>query len=237
MPRLPRRPARAALAAPALAVAAVLCLAGCGNNGVAEQSKEHSSVSGASGQAGSVLIRNATLTLGLGGGAVMAVAFFNGAGEADALTAMTSPQAASFTLPTAAGTANAYGDPSDNPQDDVTAAPAAVGGAGVGLPAQTGVFLGGGRDLITVAGLTGSPLIGQSVPVTFTFRSAGSVTLYVPITGGPQAGNGASPLPSVTAANAAGGPTASTPAPSASASPGAGGLSESPTALNGSPAS
>lgn len=114
MSRLPRR---LSLLAP-LALVAGLGLTACGNHGVAIQSREHNTARGVDGHVGDVLVRDAQITLGLDGTGLLSVALFNDAFAADALTAVTSPEASSFQLPagaTAFAGAYAGATPSDTP--------------------------------------------------------------------------------------------------------------------------
>lgn len=101
MSRLPRR----YLLAPVLAAAAALTLTACGNGGVAVQSNEHTVENGAGAEVGPLDVRDATLTLGGGGVALLAVALYNQSPTADALTNVSGPEGTTFTLP---ATATAY---------------------------------------------------------------------------------------------------------------------------------
>jgi copper(I)-binding protein len=55
---------------------------------------------------------------------------------------------------------------------------------GVSLPTTAGVFLDQSPAQIALSGLAAGTLVGQSVPVTLTFATAGTITLQVPITSG-----------------------------------------------------
>jgi copper(I)-binding protein len=204
-----RLPRRSYLLAPVLAVAVGLSVAGCGSGGVAVQSKEHSNAAGASGDVGSIQVRDAVIMLGIGTQATLDVALFNQGMQADSLTGVTSPDASSFTLPTGA-LAPAIGGP-ENPTSSAASTSVAASPGPVTVQAQNGVFLDSFATQIVIAGLSGAPTVGQSLPVTFTFAAAGSLTLQVPIVAANAAATSASPLPSVTGAGIADGPPSSTP--------------------------
>lgn len=215
MSRLPRR---TYLLAPAVAIAAGLSLTACGDNGVAVQSREHNTSDGIEGQVGNVLVRNAQLTLGGNGVALLGVALFNDGSAADALTGLASPDATGFTLPTqVTASPGAYGGASPSDTRNVAsaaagAAPAAQQGASsITLPSKVGVFLDTGLTQITVTGLPPAAAVGQSIPISFTFQGAGTLLLQVPITGAASTGTVPSPLPTVSDAGAAAGPPTSTP--------------------------
>lgn len=155
-----------------LVAAALLTVSACGD---AEpfQSQEHSVVSGVEATLGSVLIRNATITLDPDGtSGQLLLVLFNDGRSADALTSVSSPRAtATLPTPTALSTASSPG-------------PSAPGTSGVELAAQSAVQLQGGTQSIALENITGGPRVGDSLPITFQFAAAGSTTLRVPITQG-----------------------------------------------------
>lgn len=160
------------VAAPLLAGAVLATVSACGT--VAEQSKEHSVVAGVETTLGSVLIRNATITLGPGpdSGQLRLVLFNEGSGP-DALTGVTSPSFARAVLPSPSG-------PTGN-------GVALTSAKTVPLPARGSAFLNDEPEVITLTGISGGPRVGDSLPVTFQFEAAGSTTLQVPVTPGPGA--------------------------------------------------
>lgn len=243
MSRLPRR----SLLAPLLAAAAALTLTACGNGGVAVQSKEHTVENGAGAEVGPLDVRDATLTLGGGGVALLAVALYNQSPTADALTGVSGPEGSTFTLPTTA-TAHHGVYSGATPSDTVTVAVTPTGAASsahprakktstaarlhsasptvssstapasdagatvVAIPGQTGVFLNAGLTQIVVRNLPADTRVGTSVPITFTFLGAGSVTLEVPVTAGVGVDlSGDGPMPTVSTDGAQSGPMSSTP--------------------------
>ncbi len=189
MPRLNRRPV---LLLPVLAVATTFALTACGNGGVAEESREHSVVTGAEGQVGDVRILDATITTGLLGTTTgtLSLTVYDQGQDADSLTAVSSPVAAAFQLPSADSSASA--------STDATGASSTT--SAVTIPAM-GVVALDELDAIDVTGLTGSPAVGDSLPVTFTFAGAGDITLDVPVVGTAVPATAGTPTPAVTGAN------------------------------------
>jgi copper(I)-binding protein len=169
------RPAAVRPAGMALAgVAVAALLAGCATHPV--QSQEHSSIAGQNASVGPILIRDASIRLTSGGQGVLDVALYNSGADADSLTGVTSSAAAAITLP--------------------------MGGT-VALPPQAGVFLNTPPDEIMLGALTGSPLPGQSLPVTLTFAKAGTLNLVVPVLAGDSGSASASPTTASSSAPAA----------------------------------
>ena len=181
LPRLTR------VAAPAvLAAAALLAVSACGD-ATPEQSKEHSVIAGVDTQIGDVLIRNATITVDPGGTTgTLDVALFNKGTAGDALTSVTSDHA-SFDLPDTAALASSPAPATGTPnaarsgaRSLVTASPPTS--PGVELAAQTGVFLNTDPRTIRISELSPSLVLGQTLPLTMSFATAGSITLRVPVT-------------------------------------------------------
>ncbi|HEY5336375.1 MAG TPA: copper chaperone PCu(A)C [Mycobacteriales bacterium] len=158
-----RRLLRAAVPA-GLAAAALLTVSACGD-AVPFQSQEHPVVAGVEATLGTVLIRNATITIDPDhtSGQLLLV-MFNDGSASDALTSVSSPQVSTVTLPS----------PLRGP----------VSTSGVELASQSTVSLFGGTQAISLSGITGSPRVGDSLTVTFQFAAAGSTTLQVPISQG-----------------------------------------------------
>lgn len=186
-----------------LAAAAALTLAACGNT-VAFQSQEHPVVAGVEATLGTVLIRNATITIDPDGtSARLLLVMFNEGKHADALTSVSSPRVAQVRLPPAAPAADSVtGSATASPTVTETAlappstpATAASTSAAPGastsappasatqveLPPMSTVPLRGAQA-ITLDGISGGPRVGNSLPITFQFAAAGSVSLLVPIT-------------------------------------------------------
>lgn len=168
--RLGARPA-ATLSLLAGPLVAAMALSGCAAGTDAVTSNARTSTNAVSGAVGTISIRNVYVVgpATSGGSAQVISAFFNGGVENDTLTSVSSPVAGTGEPPT---------------QDVLTA-----GGANIYLA-------GGGAPTLT--GLKQNLLVGQAVPVTFTFAKAGSVTLDVPVE--PAApGASVSPSPGITA--------------------------------------
>lgn len=200
-----------------------------------------------------MLVRNAEITLGLGGSGLLSVALFNDGQSADTLNAVASPEASSFELPAGATAfAGAYAGASpSNPRTvaspvasspavsssrtpaaatsmapgaatlratatatrsaaaSASAQPASQGASSITLPGQAGVFLNSGLTQITVRGLPPATAVGVSIPVTFTFVGAGTVTLQVPVSGAHSTGPAYRPLPTPSDADNQNGPPSS----------------------------
>jgi copper(I)-binding protein len=201
-----RHPTRHVLLLPVLALAATFALTACGNGGVAEQSKEHSVVTGAEGTVGDLKILDATLTTGdTTTTASLSLTVYDQGQSGDALTGVTSPMASGFALPSTDATGAASTD----------ATGASSTSTAVTIPAMGDVSFYE-TTAIGVTGLTGSPLVGDSVPVTLTFAGAGSLGLDVPVVGSDAPSSGSTPTPAVTGANVDGG----NPSPAVSAATG-----------------
>ncbi len=145
-----------------LAAAALLAVSACGSV-VPFQSQEHPVVQGVEATLGTVLIRNATITIDPDrtSGQLLLV-MFNDGKSSDQLTSVSSPRVAHVVLPPAAS--------------------GGTSGSAVELAAMSSVPLRGGTQVITLNGISGGPRVGASLPITFQFAAAGSTTLEVPIT-------------------------------------------------------
>lgn len=151
-------------AAPVGLAAALLAVSACGSV-VTFQSQEHPVVQGVEATLGTVLIRNATITIDPDGtSGQLLLVMFNDGKASDQLTSVSSPRVAHVVLPQAAA--------------------GGTSGSGVELAALSSVSLRGGTQAITLDGISGGPRIGDSLPITFQFAAAGSTTLEVPITQG-----------------------------------------------------
>jgi copper(I)-binding protein len=145
---LPIRSIAAITFAGAVAIAA---LAGCGH--IPPQSKEHTSISGVNASVGNIGIRNAQVTTGANGNAIVTLALFNEGSTTDTLTAVSSAAAASGTLPSAEG---------------------------LDVGTANGVFVTATMNTIVLVALKSS-LIGADIPVELSFKFAGTITLQLPI--------------------------------------------------------
>lgn len=193
------RPSR--VAAPALLLATVVSASACSTT--APQSAEHSTVVGVQAQVGSILVSDAAMTPTGNGQAVVDLALYNRAGQADELTAASSSVATVVTLPQLPPTASAG---ASSPFTTT---------AGIVLPPQTGVFLDQPGAEISLSGFIAAPTVGETLPVTLTFAAAGMLTIDVPVLAATS--TEPSPGPSVAASEANVDPPSS--AGTASASP------------------
>jgi copper(I)-binding protein len=198
--RLGARPAAVAvLLVPALAA---VTLSGCAAGTDALTSHARTTTDSVSAALGTISLRNIYLAgpADQGGSAQIVSAFFNGGVEPDSITGISSPLAAGGVTP---------------PKSVIQPGGGTIYIANGAAPALTG--------------LKQNLMLGQTVPVTFTFAKAGSITVLVPVetpAPGASAPAASSPAASSPAASSPTGfPTASTSAsapPSGAATPSAG---------------
>jgi len=117
------------------------------------QSKVASNTAGLNTTVGAVGIRNAQVTLGSDGTAIVTMALFNTGGSADALTTVSSDNATGAEIPDGE----------------------------ISLPDSDGVFINA-KDPVLLTGMK-PVLVGANISVTVGFENAGTVTLRLPITG------------------------------------------------------
>lgn len=117
------------------------------------QSQEHAAVGGIDTQVGAVLVRNVNITVTGGGAGLLAVYLYNNGADSDQLTGVSVGNGVSATVP----------------------------GGTVDLPAGQPVLLNSGADQIALTGVPASARLGASLPVTFTFARAGTLTVQAPI--------------------------------------------------------
>lgn len=138
-------------------LASALALGGCGAGQIAQTAQQVSAVSSGNGRIGHIDVLNvqfetpASTSYPKGGSAPMKMWVSNDSIKADTLTQVTTPVAAKVEI---TGTATAQ-------------------------PQSLEDF--GSKYKITLTGLTAPISYGVSVPVTFTFQTAGSVTINVPV--------------------------------------------------------
>ena len=145
----------------ACAVAAALALSGCAAGQISQTADQVAAIDGANGDAGKIGVRNALLAtpdnpngLDKGSDARLLVYVSNDSTADDTLSSVSSPAAASVQI---------------------------SGTAAVPAQALTNFAADDSKVTITLKGLTQAVGFGQSVPVTFTFATAGAVTVNVPI--------------------------------------------------------
>ncbi len=157
MSRFVRSPRRGLRPVVAVLVAA-LALSGCAAGQISQTADQVAAIDGANGTVGYMGVRNVLLatTTGAdyakGANAPLELWVSNTGIQADTLTGITTPAATSVVIN---GVAR--------------------------IPGQTLKDFTGDTNTITLRGLTSTITYGQSVPVTFSFASAGTLTVNVPI--------------------------------------------------------
>ena len=139
------------------ALACALALGGCASGKIAQTAQQVSAVSSGSGKIGDIDVLNVSFetpqgtSIPKGGSAPLQVWISNDSINTDTLTQVSSPVAGSVQIQ---GTATVQAQALED-------------------------F--GSKYKITLAGLTAPIVYGVSVPVTFTFQKAGSLTINVPV--------------------------------------------------------
>jgi hypothetical protein len=139
-------------------MAAVLALSGCAAGQISQTADEVAAVDGGNGTIGYMSVLNvvfaatAKTSYAKGGDAPLQLWLSNAGIQPDQLTGISTPAATSVQI------------------NGIKA-----------IPGQTLKDLTGPTSAITLKGLTSSIAYGQSVPVTFAFATAGSLTVNVPI--------------------------------------------------------
>lgn len=191
------------------AAGAALLTASCAAGQHAASANQSPSIDGANAQVGSMLLRTVAITTPSGkcylpgGDAALSLVLVNNGRDADSLTSITSPRFSSYTVAktaddldpasgsgdcnaAASGSATAAPAASDSSSAPATAAPQTVA---AGKSLALGLKNTGTTDpgvptapIVVLDGLTGGPLHpGESVPVTFSFATAGKITVQVPV--------------------------------------------------------
>lgn len=175
------------------AVALVLgstSLGACAAGQRAQTSNQFSVVDGVAADVGTIGLRDLGVSAPSAAGgypkastATLAMAIVNNGREPDALISVTTPAAAQVVITAPTGTTTvavssgtASGAPSASPSGPPT-------GALIDLPPSQLVRVGStpGSGNLALTNLANPLIAGQSIPVTFTFRSAGSITVKVPV--------------------------------------------------------
>lgn len=160
-------------------------LTGCAAGQRAQTSSEFSVVDGASANISTIGLRDlgvaappvatgypaaATAKLSLG--------IVNNGQASDTLVSASSPAAASVVI-----TAPSATSASPSPVGPASTAPSAAGGGRIVIPAANLVTIGAatGSGVVALTNLKNALVAGQSIPVTFTFQIAGTVTVQVPV--------------------------------------------------------
>jgi copper(I)-binding protein len=200
---------RRAASALAVALASALVLSGCAAGQDAQTAKQFSVVDGSAADVGAISIRNAGLAAPSdasgyksGDDVELVAAIVNNSISGDTLISVTTSAASSVLIgpsssssdsgsssPTASPTASASATASSTDSSSPTGSPSASATTSsapvstpIAIPANTLVMIGGDNSkAIQLVGLKSGLISGQSIPVTFTFQSAGSVTVQLPV--------------------------------------------------------
>lgn len=186
--RTSEQPRRAPLAALTLIVSAVLVLSGCAAGQRAQTAIETPAVDGVGASVGAIDIRNLSVAPPLGGAAYLSAqlqgAIVNNAGSADELVSVTTKAATSVSIydSKADAAAGASGTASAASTSSASPSKSAQSSGSVTIPAGSLISIGGSdpNGPVIVLNDLVAPLEGASqVSVTFTFKTAGSVTLQI----------------------------------------------------------
>ncbi len=156
MSRIARSPRRPLL--PALAVAAAVALSGCAAGQISQTADQVSAIDGGNGRVGQIGVLNALLAnptgseYAKGSSAPLRLWLSNEGVQDDTLTAITTPAAGSVK----------------------------ISGKAV-VPGQSLKDFSDESAQFTLEGLTDTITHGESVPITFKFERAGTVTINVPV--------------------------------------------------------
>jgi copper(I)-binding protein len=188
-----RQQKRRVLGSVVLGLGAALAIAGCGAGQITQTDTQQPAVNGAYAQAGRVLIRDAALQFpqsgqqayAAGSNAPLSLVIVNQEPTDDELVSVSSPLAsgaqiegskvivAGSYLVVGGQEGGAGAETSAAQPSSATAAAAASGG--VKTPEKMG------HATVVLQGLRTNVWAGMTVPVTFTFRNAGQVTVELPI--------------------------------------------------------
>lgn len=180
---------RRVVGASVVAVGAALALAGCGAGQITQTSTMLPAVNGAMAQAGKLVLRDAALVnrneceqaYATGSSAPVTLVIANDGTADDELVSVSSANAASATVEgdkaIVAGSKLLVGpaDESESGQQPQTSPTSPATAGPTGQPARIG------HASVVLQGLKQVVWPGQTIPVTFTFRSAGAVTVELPI--------------------------------------------------------
>lgn len=187
------------------AACATLLTASCAAGQIAHTANEHPSIDGTNGSVGSMQLRTVAILAPKnpcylpGADAPLSLSIVNTGASPDSLTSVSSPRFASFTVAKTAddlspapgsGSCSHTAAPSTSASSTASStAPSAAETVAPGRSVQLGLMYTGTTDpgvptapIVVLSGLRGGPLFpGESVPVTFTFADAGTVTLQIPV--------------------------------------------------------
>lgn len=157
-------------------------IAGCAAGRNAQTSRSESVSDTSDADVGQLQVRNvsvappASTRYDAGDDAPLYLTVANSSGSPDLLTAVRSDDARSVRVAPA-------GSSSASPTASATDSPSSTVGVAfpLGVPGSSALMLGPGTTHLVLQGLTRPVRPGQSVQVTFTFATAGSTTLTVPI--------------------------------------------------------
>ncbi|GLY68521.1 copper chaperone PCu(A)C [Amycolatopsis taiwanensis] len=165
---------RRVLSSAVLGLGAALVLAGCGAGQITQTSTILPAADGAAGEAGSVFVRNATLVnrdtceqaYPAGSNAPLQLTIANTGPADDELVSVSSANATSAAI---------------EGQKTVVAGSTLVVGTANEANSLAGTQNRVGQANVTLNGLKSVVWPGQTIPVTFAFRDAGSVTVNLPV--------------------------------------------------------
>lgn len=198
---------RRVLVAVGIGLATAAAASGCAAGQIAATAEVVPAVQGSSGTVGSIAVRDVKLEYPQGGryqqgqNARLTLVMVNSGPRDDALTAVRTDSAGSVVFQTAgpgasasataSATATASASGSASPSGSAPASPSASGTAGgapgpgsvesIPLPPNQSVLGYADGPRITLVGLTESLRPSASVRITFSFRSAGNLTLVVAV--------------------------------------------------------
>jgi copper(I)-binding protein len=170
-------------AALGLALLSATALTACSAGQINQTSSQERDKSGPQGEIGDILLREVQLaypnggTYAPGAEAELNAAIVNTGAAPDTLVSITSPAFTQYRI-TGSPTGTASATPTNNTGtgNGLGAAPTA-GRTTVTIPADTSVVLGQTGPTVTLVGLNETLTPAQTVPLTFTFQTAGTVTI------------------------------------------------------------
>ncbi|GAB3580106.1 hypothetical protein GCM10027445_49830 [Amycolatopsis endophytica] len=192
---------RRVVGASVVAAGAALALAGCGAGQITQTATMLPAVNGAMAQVGKLNLRDAGLVnrndcqqaYASGSNAPLALVIANDGVSDDQLVSVSSPSAATATIDgqqnIVAGSTLVIGpaNTSESIEQSSSSAPTSTSGSATSSPTSsaaagpTGDAAQVGFGSVVLQGIKSVVWPGQNVPVTFTFRDAGPVTVQMPV--------------------------------------------------------
>lgn len=195
---------RARLGIGLVSLCAALLMTACTTGQQAQTSHEVPAIDATSGAIGAIQLRNVSIrtppqpSYSSGAEAALQLVIVNTGHGADALSGVSSPATSGYRVfttaaeadaaasPSGSGSASASGSgsPSSSPSSNASASPPASAAPQAPLDIPAGVSRSLSildTDAVLVITLTKTLFTGATIPITFTFADAGSVTLAVPV--------------------------------------------------------